>query len=29
LRNDLKQKNGNIQEDGADIDTHYTSKNGR
>ena len=29
LRNDLKWENGNMQEDGTEIDTHYTSKNGR
>jgi len=29
FENDLKRENRNIQEDGAKIDTHHTSKNGR
>jgi len=29
LRNYLKRENGNIKEDGMQIDRHHTSKNGR
>jgi len=29
LRNYLKRENGNIKEDGTNIDRHDTSKNGR
>jgi len=29
LRNYLEGENGNIKEDGTEIDRHHTSKNGR